>query len=171
MYDFVHALAVGTTVNLSPREKTRAPGRRRLEEDLGIIALVISVAFAAHLAEIGLWAVSLVLCDKFKLGTASPLRSKLHDIGLRGSAYDPGVAFAGAVGGNERCSFVGVWAAMVFAVIMPTINMAGLDLKTECLRCETSDALPEGRPHWRIFTWARKRPKTSTRGSISLLRY
>jgi hypothetical protein len=39
--------------------------------DFAIITLVISVAFAAHLVEIGLWAILLVLCKKFQeLGTA-----------------------------------------------------------------------------------------------------
>jgi hypothetical protein len=62
---FVHALALTTTVNLFRREKRRGRLGAAALNDLAIIALVTSVAFVAHLAEIGLWAVLFVLCDEF----------------------------------------------------------------------------------------------------------
>ena len=68
---FVHVLALTTMVNLFV---TRKDGERlgaNPLNDLAIIALVISVAFVAHLAEIGLWAILLVTCNEFQeLGTA-----------------------------------------------------------------------------------------------------
>ena len=71
MYDFRPCARFGHDGESLPlREKARALRRRRLK-NLAIIVLVISVAFVAHLAEIGLWAVLLVLCGEFQeLGTA-----------------------------------------------------------------------------------------------------
>src|ERR1700722_15200995 len=66
----IHALAVTTTVNLFRYEKRHGHLGHTLK-NLAILSLVISVAFVAHLAEIGLWAVLLVLCGEFQdLGTA-----------------------------------------------------------------------------------------------------
>jgi len=62
----IHALAVTTTVNLFRYEKRRGRVGPHALINLAILALVISVAFVAHLAEIGLWAVLLVLCGEFQ---------------------------------------------------------------------------------------------------------
>lgn len=68
---FVHVLALATTVNHFRYEKRRGRLGAHALNDLAIIVLVISVAFLAHLAEIGLWAIPFVLCNEFKeLGTA-----------------------------------------------------------------------------------------------------
>ena len=68
---FIHELAMATTVNLFRYEKRRGHLGADALKNLAIIALVISVAFLAHLAEIGLWAVVLILCDEFQeFGTA-----------------------------------------------------------------------------------------------------
>jgi hypothetical protein len=68
---FVHALALATTVNLFRYEKRRGHLGADALKNLAIIVLVISVAFVAHLAEIGLWAILLVPCGEFQeLGTA-----------------------------------------------------------------------------------------------------
>jgi hypothetical protein len=68
---FIHALAVTTTVNLFRYERRRGRLGAHALNNLAILALVISVAFVAHLVEIGLWAVLLVLCGEFQeLGSA-----------------------------------------------------------------------------------------------------
>jgi hypothetical protein len=58
---FIHALALTTTVNLFRYQKRRGRLGAAALNDLAIIALVTSVAFVAHLVEIGLWAVLFVL--------------------------------------------------------------------------------------------------------------
>ena len=63
---FVHVLALAMMVNLFRYEKRRGRLGADALKDLAIIALVISVAFIAHLAEIGLWAVLFVLCEESK---------------------------------------------------------------------------------------------------------
>jgi hypothetical protein len=68
---FVHVLAFATTVNLFRYEKKRGRLGADALNDVATITLVMSVAFVTHLAEIGLWAVLLVLCGEFQeLGTA-----------------------------------------------------------------------------------------------------
>ena len=158
---FVHALAVGTTVNLFRHEKRRGRLGAGALKDLGIIALVISVAFAAHLAEIGLWAVLLVLCDEFQeLGTAYYHSAVNYTtLGYGDLLMTP----AWVCWGRWRQRTVLFCSAFRPQWSLPLCSgwsWPGLRIsETECLRCETSDALPEGRPHWRIFTWARKRCK------------
>jgi hypothetical protein len=76
--------------------------------DFAIITLVISVAFVAHLVEIGLWAILLVLCKEFQeLGTAYYHSAVNYTtLGYGDLLSEPGVAFAGTAGGNERSPHV-----------------------------------------------------------------
>lgn len=68
---FVHALALAATVNLFRHERKLGRVGAGALIDLTIVALVISFTFVAHLIEIALWAVLLVLCGEFQeFGTA-----------------------------------------------------------------------------------------------------
>ena len=79
----VRALAFATTVNLFRHEKRRGRLGTDVSGDLVIIALVISVAFVAHLTEIGMWAVLFVL----QWRRISRTRDRLLPLG--GQLYDP----------------------------------------------------------------------------------
>jgi hypothetical protein len=68
---FVHALALAATVNLFRYVRKLGRAGAGAPIDLAIVALAISFAFLAHLVEIALWAVLLVLCGEFReFGTA-----------------------------------------------------------------------------------------------------
>jgi hypothetical protein len=114
---FVHALALATTVNLFRYEKRRGHLGADALNDLAIIALVISVAFMAHLAEIGLWAVLLVLCEEFhELGTA------YYHSAVNYTTLGPLEATNGAL-------MFGVSAAVVFAVVQRLVLARFGDLR------------------------------------------
>ena len=128
---FVHALAVGTTVNLFRHEKRRGRLGAGALKDLGIIALVISVAFAAHLAEIGLWAVLLVLCDEFQeLGTAYYHSAVNYTtLGYGDLLMTPAWRLLGPLEATNGALLFGVSAAMVFAVVQRLVLARFEDLR------------------------------------------
>ena len=82
---FLHALAVSATVHFVRHESTRGRAGTNFWIDMAIVALVISFAFVAHLLEIALWAVLLLLCGEFpEFGhRLLPLCGQLHDLGVR----------------------------------------------------------------------------------------
>jgi hypothetical protein len=63
---FVHALALAATVNLFRHERKLGRVGAGILIDLAIVALAISFAFVAHLIEIALWAVLLVIWGEFQ---------------------------------------------------------------------------------------------------------
>jgi hypothetical protein len=72
---FIHALALGATVNFVRYERRLGRAGAGAWIDLTIVTLVISFAFMAHLIGIALWAVLFVICGEL------PLSSQLHDPG------------------------------------------------------------------------------------------
>jgi hypothetical protein len=56
------ALAVTATINFFRRQQRLGRTRAGFWIDLSIVALAVSIAFIAHLIEIGVWAFLLVIC-------------------------------------------------------------------------------------------------------------
>src|SRR5215813_9656438 len=81
---FVHALALAATVKLFRHERRLGHVGAGALIDLAIVAVAISFAFVAHLIEIALWAVLLIISGEFQgLGKRLlPLSGQLHDAGL-----------------------------------------------------------------------------------------
>ena len=63
---FVHALALAATVNFVRHERRLGRAGAGALIDLAIVVLTVSFAFVAHLIEIALWAVLLVICGEFQ---------------------------------------------------------------------------------------------------------
>ena len=61
----IHSIALWASVNLFRRERKLGLVGSGLWADLGIFALAMSFAFAAHLTEIALWAVLFLICGQF----------------------------------------------------------------------------------------------------------
>ena len=55
----------GATVNFIRREKSRGRAGANFWIDVGIVARTISYTSAAHLLEVGLWALLFVICGEF----------------------------------------------------------------------------------------------------------
>jgi hypothetical protein len=63
---FIHALALGATVNSFRREIRLGRAGMKYIVDLMIVVLVISFAFVAHVIEIAVWAMSFTICGEFR---------------------------------------------------------------------------------------------------------
>jgi hypothetical protein len=116
---FVHALAVTTTVNLFRYEKRRGRVGVHALINLAILALVMSVAFVAHLVEIGLWAVLLVLCGEFQEFGTAYYHSAVNyaTLGYGDVIMTPAWRLLGPLEATNGALMFGVSAAMVFAVL------------------------------------------------------
>jgi hypothetical protein len=128
---FVHALALATTVNLFRYEKRRGHLGADALKNLAIIVLVISVAFVAHLAEIGLWAVLLVLCGEFQeLGTAYYHSAVNYTtLGYGDLLLTPAWRLLGPLEATNGALMFGVSAAMVFAAVQRLVLARFEDLR------------------------------------------
>jgi len=128
----IHALAMATTVNLFRYEKRRGHLGADALKNLAIIALVISVAFLAHLAEIGLWAVVLILCDEFQEFGTAYYHSAVNyaTLGYGDLLLTPGWRLLGPLEATNGALMFGVSAAMVFAVIQRVLQARFEDLRS-----------------------------------------
>jgi hypothetical protein len=129
---FIHALAVATTVNVFRYEKRRGHLGAHALKNFAILALVISVAFTAHLVEIGLWAVVLVLCGEFKEFTNAYYHSAVNyaTLGYGDLLLTPGWRLLGPLEATNGALMFGVSAAMVFAVIQRVLQARFEDLRS-----------------------------------------
>ena len=128
----IHALAVTTTVNLFRYEKRRGRVGPHALINLAILALVISVAFVAHLAEIGLWAVLLVLCGEFQEFGAAYYHSAVNyaTLGYGDVLLTPAWRLLGPLEATNGALMFGVSAAMVFAVVQRLVLARFEDLRS-----------------------------------------
>ena len=129
---FIHALAMATTVNLFRHEKRR----RRLGadplNDLMVIALVISIAFVAHLAEIGLWALLFVLCGEFQDLETAYYHSAVNytTLGYGDLLLSPAWRLLGPLEATNGALMFGVSAAMAFAAAQRLVLARFEDLRS-----------------------------------------
>jgi hypothetical protein len=128
----VHVLAFAATVNLFRYEKRRGRLGADVFNDFTTITLVISVAFAAHLAEIGLWAVLLVLFGEFReLGTAFYCSAVNYTtLGYGDLLLTPAWRLLGPLEATNGALMFGVSAAMVFAVVQRLVLARFQDLRS-----------------------------------------
>jgi hypothetical protein len=128
----IHALAVTTTVNLFRYEKRRGRVGAHALINLAILALVISVAFVAHLAEIGLWAVLLVLCGEFQEFGTAYYHSAVNyaTLGYGDVLLTPAWRLLGPLEATNGALMFGVSAAMVFAVVQRLVLARFEDLRS-----------------------------------------
>jgi hypothetical protein len=128
---FVHALTLAATVNLVRHERKRGRAGAGAVIDLAIVALVISFAFVAHLIEIALWAVLLVLCGEFQeFGTAFYCSAVNYTtLGYGDLLLTPSWRLLGPLEATNGVLMFGVSAAMVFAVIQRLVLARFEDLR------------------------------------------
>ena len=127
----IHALAMATTVNLFRYEKRRGHLGADALKNLAIIALVISVAFLAHLAEIGLWAVVLILCDEFQEFGTAYYHSAVNyaTLGYGDVIMTPAWRLLGPLEATNGALMFGVSAAVVFAAVQRLVLARFADLR------------------------------------------
>jgi Ion channel len=99
--------------------------------DFAIITLVISVAFAAHLVEIGLWAILLVLCKEFQEPGTAYYHSAVNytTLGYGDLLLSPAWRLLGPLEATNGALMFGVSAAVVFAAVQRLVLARFQDLR------------------------------------------
>jgi len=129
---FVHVLAFAATVNLFRYEKRGGRLDADALNDFATITLVISVAFVAHLAEIGLWAVLLAFCGEFReLGIAFYHSAVNYTtLGYGDLLLTDAWRLLGPLEATNGALMFGVSAAMIFAVVQWLVLARFQDLRS-----------------------------------------
>jgi ion channel len=116
---FIHALALGATVQLVRRETRLGRAGAGFWIDVVIVAMTISFAFAAHLVEIAVWAALFVICGEFPEFEPAFDHSAVNytTLGYGDVVMTPSWRFLGPLEAANGALMFGVSTAMVFAVI------------------------------------------------------
>jgi Ion channel len=128
---FTHALALAATVNLFRYERKLGRAGAGALIDFGIVALVISFAFVAHLIEIALWAVLLIICGEFQEFGIAYYHSAVNytTLGYGDVLLTPSWRLLGPLEATNGALMFGVSTAMVFAVIQRLVLARFEDLR------------------------------------------
>ena len=129
---FIHALAVGATLNFFRYERKRGRAGTGLLVDLAIVVLTVSFAFIAHLIEMSLWAALFIICGEFKdFGTAFYHSAVNYStLGYGDIVMSPSWRLLGPLEAADGALMFGVSTAMIFAVIQRLILARFADLRT-----------------------------------------
>jgi hypothetical protein len=129
---FIHALAVGATVNFVRREKRLGRTGAGLWIDLAIVVLTMSFAFLAHLIEIALWAVLFVTCGEFQEFGFAYYHSAVNytTLGYGDVIMTPSWKLLGPLEAADGALMFGVSTAMIFAVVMRLVQARFEDLRS-----------------------------------------
>ena len=128
---FVHALALTATINLFRYERRLGRAGAGALIDFAIVVLVISFAFMAHLIEIALWAVLLVICGEFQEFGNAYYHSAVNytTLGYGDLLMTPSWRMLGPLEATNGALMFGVSTAMVFAVIQRLVLTRFEDLR------------------------------------------
>ena len=128
---FVHALALAATVNFVRHERRLGRAGAGALIDLAIVALAISFAFVAHLIEIALWAVLLIICGEFREFGNAFYHSAVNytTLGYGDLLLTPSWRLLGPLEATNGALMFGVSTAMVFAVIQRLLLARFEDLR------------------------------------------
>ena len=128
---FVHALALAATVNFVRHERRLGRAGAGALIDLAIVALAVSFAFVAHLIEIALWAVLLVICGEFQEFGIAYYCSAVNytTLGYGDVLLTTSWRLLGPLEATNGALMFGVSAAMVFAVIQRLVLTRFEDLR------------------------------------------
>jgi hypothetical protein len=128
---FIHALALGATVNFFRYERRRGRAGSGFWINLSIAGLVISLAFVAHLIEIALWAGLFVVCGEFQGFGIAYYHSAVNytTLGYGDLIMSPSWKLLGPLEAADGALMFGVSTAMIFAVTQRLILAQFEDLR------------------------------------------
>jgi ion channel len=126
----IRALAVIATVNFMRRERRLGRVGEGFWIDLSIVALAISIALVAHLAEIAVWAVLFLVCGEFSDFGNSYYHSAVNytTLGYGDVIMTPSWRMLGPLEAANGMLMFGVSTAIIFAVIQRLIQVRFADL-------------------------------------------
>jgi hypothetical protein len=128
---FIHALALGATVNFVRHEQRLGRAGAGFWIDLAIVVLAISFAFVAHLIEIAVWAVLFVICGEFQEFGIAYYHSAVNytTLGYGDVIMTPSWKLLGPLEAADGALMFGVSTAMIFAVIVRLVQAKFEDLR------------------------------------------
>ena len=127
----IHALVLSAAVNFVRRERRLARAGVSFWVDVVIVALVICFAFAAHLAEIAVWAALFMVCGEFRdFGTAYYHSAVNYTtLGYGDLIMTPPWRVLGPLEAANGMLMFGVTTALVFAIIQRLLHSRFADLR------------------------------------------
>jgi hypothetical protein len=128
---FIHALALGATVNLFRRETRLGRAGMRYVIDFTIVVLVMSFAFVAHVIEVAVWARLFVICGEFHNFGLAYYHSAVNytTLGYGDVIMSPAWKLLGPLEAADGSLMFGVSTGMVFAVILRLMKTRFADLR------------------------------------------
>ena len=128
---FIHALAVGATVNFIRHEKRLGREGAGFWIDLTIVVLTISFVFLAHLVEIALWAVLFLMCGEFQSFGFAFYHSAVNytTLGYGDVIMSPSWKLLGPLEAANGALMFGLSTAIIFAVIVRLVQAKFEDLR------------------------------------------
>jgi hypothetical protein len=128
---FIHALALGATVNLFRRETRLGRAGMRYVIDFTIVVLVMSFAFVAHIIEVAVWARLFVWCGEFHDFGLAYYHSAVNytTLGYGDVIMSPAWKLLGPLEAADGSLMFGVSTGMVFAVIVRLMKTRFADLR------------------------------------------
>ena len=127
---FIHSLALGATVNYFRRETKLGRAGMRYSTDLTIVVRVMSFAFLAHVIEVAVWALLLMICREFQEFGLAYYHSAVNytTLGYGDVIMTAPWKLLGPLEAADGSLMFGVSTAMIFAVIMRLIQTRFADL-------------------------------------------
>jgi Ion channel len=128
---FIHALALGATVNFFRRETRLGRAGMRYLIDLTIVVLVMSFAFVAHMIEVAVWAMLFMICGEFQTFGTAYYHSAVNysTLGYGDMIMSPSWKLLGPLEAADGSLMFGVSTAMIFAVILRLLQTRFADLR------------------------------------------
>ena len=127
----IHALTLSAAVHFVRRERRLGRAGASFWIDVPIVGLVISLALAAHLVEIAVWAVLFMVCGEFPEFATAYNHSAVNytTLGYGDVIMTPSWRLLGPLEAANGMLMFGVSTAMVFAVIQRLIQSRFVDLR------------------------------------------
>ena len=126
----IHALSLIATVTFYRRERDLGLTGQRFWIDVPIVGLAISLALAAHLVEIALWAFVLMITGEFSGFSIAYYRAALSYTTLGDGGTSPSWSMLGPLAAVDGMLMFGVSTAMIFAVIQHLFRTRYVDLRS-----------------------------------------
>ena len=128
---FIHALALGATVNFFRRETRLGRAGMRYLIDFTIVVLVMSFAFVAHVIEVAVWALLFMVCGEFQDFAAAYYHSAVNysTLGYGDVIMSSAWKLLGPLEAADGSLMFGVSTAMIFAVILRLLETRFADLR------------------------------------------
>ena len=127
----IHSVALGISVRLFRHERKLGLVGSRVWVNLGIFVLTMSIAFAAHLIEIALWASLFVICGEFTSIKLAFYHSAVNytTLGYGDLIMTPSWKLLGPLEAADGALMFGVSTAMIFTIAQRLMHAKFSDLE------------------------------------------